>query len=94
MDKKHSELEIPEIKNLKMKIQRHSQNAILSLFGVCILSLLFVSLFYGKILLHPNSYLFSADGDAMKNYYTYAYFIKNNHSNTNFEGMNYPYGEH
>lgn len=77
-----------------MKNQQHTKNAFLSLFGVCILSLLFVSFFYGKILLHTNSYLFSSDGDAMKNYYTYAYFIKNNHSNTNFEGMNYPYGEH
>jgi len=70
------------------------RNALLSFSGVFILSVLFVSLFYGKIIIHPNSYLFSSDGDAMKNYYTYAYFIKNNVSNTNFEGMNYPYGEH
>ena len=64
------------------------------LYGVIILSILFVCLFYSKIIIHPNSYLYSSDGDAMKNYYTYAYFIKNNVSNTNFEGMNYPYGEH
>jgi hypothetical protein len=70
------------------------RNALPGLSGVIFLSILFVCLFYSKIIIHPNSYLFSSDGDAMKNYYTYAYFIKNNVSNTNFEGMNYPYGEH
>lgn len=50
-------------------------------------------LFYGKILVAPNSYLFSSGGDGIKNYYTYAFFIKNNKSNIEHEGMNYPYGE-
>lgn len=53
----------------------------------------FLFIFYGKVILSPNSYIFSEKGDGIKNYYTYAYFIKNNTSNTNFEGMNYPYGE-
>ena len=77
-----------------MNNQITRKNRFLSLSGIFILSVLFVSLFYGKVIIHPNSYLFSSDGDAMKNYYTYAYFIKNNISDTNFEGMNYPYGEH
>ena len=51
-------------------------------------------LFYGDVFLHPNNYLFSANGDGLKNYFTYNYFISNNHSWLNFEGMNYPYGEH
>ena len=76
-----------------MNISKSRRNALLSLSAVFVVSLLFVSFFYGNILIHPNSYLFSSDGDAMKNYYTYAYFIKNNVSNTNFEGMNFPYGE-
>jgi hypothetical protein len=59
-----------------------------------ILLLGFMFFFYGKVIIAPNSYLFSADGDGMKNYYTYAYFIKNNTSNIEHEGMNYPYGEH
>lgn len=49
--------------------------------------------FYGKIIISPNSYMFCSSHDGMKNYYTYAYYIQNNHSYTNFEGMNYPYGE-
>ncbi len=37
--------------------------------------------------------MFGTTGDAIKNYYTYAYYISHNDSYTNFEGMNYPYGE-
>lgn len=58
-----------------------------------LLMLVFMFSFYGKALMAPNSYLFSADGDGMKNYYTYAYYIKNNTSPADFEGMNFPYHE-
>lgn len=37
--------------------------------------------------------MFKDSGDALKNYYTYAYYISHNESYSNFEGMNYPYGE-
>jgi hypothetical protein len=57
-------------------------------------SLVFVFTFYGEVILHPNSYFFSNEGDAIKNYFTYAYHIKNDASYLNFSGMNYPYGEH
>ncbi len=60
---------------------------------VIALSLLFISIFYGKVLINPNQYTFSNSGDGIKNYYTFAYYIENNHSKTNFEGLNYPYGE-
>jgi hypothetical protein len=60
------------------------------LTGLCAI---FISVFYGKVITNPNSMLFSSNGDGLKNYYTYAYFIRNNISCTNFEGMNYPYGE-
>ncbi len=58
-----------------------------------LLTFIFVSFFYGKLLITPNSYFIDGKGDALKNYYTYAYFIKNNQSNIEFEGMNYPYQE-
>ena len=75
-----------------MKIQNLIKNYghFLLLF---ILTIGFLSFFYGKILIHPNSYIFTSSGDGIKNYYTYAYFIKNNQSSINFEGMNYPYYE-
>ncbi len=49
--------------------------------------------FYGKVLMHPNDYIFSNSGDGLKNYYTYAYHIQYDSTYTNLEGMNYPYGE-
>lgn len=53
-----------------------------------------VSFVYGKAFFHPNEYLFGADADAMKNYYTYQSYIKNNVDDIEFNMMNYPYGEH
>lgn len=53
-----------------------------------------VFFFYSEVILHPNQYLFSDSGDGLKNYFTYAYYIQNNQGFIDFEGMNYPYGEH
>ncbi len=58
-----------------------------------LLFLCFYAFFYGKVLLEPNAYLFSTEGDGIKNYFTYVSHIKNNSSLSNFEGINYPYGE-
>lgn len=58
-----------------------------------ILCLAFLGFLYGKILIHPNQYIFNSAGDGIKNYYTYAYYIAKNKSNTSFEGFNYPYEE-
>lgn len=41
-----------------------------------------------------NSLLSSITGDAIKNYYTFVYHIKNNDRLLHFSGMNFPYGEH
>ena len=60
---------------------------------IYLLALIIVFAFYHRVLLHPNQYMFSNSGDGMKNYYTYAYHIKNDASYVNFSGMNYPYGE-
>ncbi|MBI1836493.1 MAG: hypothetical protein HYR91_04440 [Flavobacteriia bacterium] len=70
----------------------YKSNKEIFVIGIIMFCLLYC--FYGDILISPNSYLFSADGDGIKNYFTYNFYIQNNHSWTNFEGMNYPYGEH
>jgi hypothetical protein len=57
------------------------------------LMLIFMFSFYGKFLTSPNSYLIGTEGDAMKNYYTYQYLIKNNEEVIEFDGMNFPYSE-
>ena len=74
---------------MKKKLKSNSLYRFITLLG----ALAFVLCFYGDALLSPNSYLFSAKGDGVKNYFTYAYHIKNNKSLSNFEGFNYPYGE-
>jgi len=72
----------------------NSQNQSFGFFFILFLSIIFISIFYGKILISPNHYQFSNRGDAIKNYYTYAYYIQDNPDAINFRGMNYPYGEH
>ncbi len=61
---------------------------------IFVLMFLLLYCFYGDTFLHPNEHLFSSSGDGLKNYYTYSYYISKNTSWINFEGMNYPYGEH
>jgi hypothetical protein len=45
-------------------------------------------------MLHLNSVLFDAEGDSLKNYFTYVYHVQNDHQLLNFTGLNYPFGEH
>jgi len=62
-----------------------------TLFGFATLFMLF---FYGEAMLRPNAYIFRHVGDAVKNYYTYVYHARHDASLTEFNGMQYPYGEH
>ena len=56
-------------------------------------SVIFMVFFYGEVLWSPNDFMFSHYGDGIKNYFTFAYHVAHNSNCTNFEGMNYPYGE-
>lgn len=58
-----------------------------------LITTILICLFFGKIIIQPNTYIFSTVGDGVKNYYTAAYYIKYDNG-THFTGMNYPYGEH
>ena len=73
-----------------MRRDKQKYSLILNIF----ITIVFVFIFYSPILLNPNSHQFSEKGDAIKNYYTYTYYINNNKDAINFEGLNYPYGEH
>ncbi len=59
-----------------------------------ILTSIITAFFYPKAVFTPNSYLLSSTGDGLKNYYTYAYLIKNDTSFINSKCVNYPFGEH
>lgn len=50
--------------------------------------------YFHNIFLNLNSSLSSITGDALKNYYTYAYHIINDEGILHFSGMNFPFGEH
>ncbi len=42
---------------------------------------------------HPNSYLYSKSGDALKSYFNFSYYLKYD-SGIKHNGINYPYGDH
>lgn len=48
---------------------------------------------FKPVLKHPNSYLFSHGGDAVKSYYNFSYHLKYGEG-IRYKGINYPYGEH
>lgn len=48
--------------------------------------------YYSYQIIHADHLAFGVGGDGYKNYYTLAYFLKND-SGSHFTGMNYPYGE-
>jgi len=54
---------------------------------------LFLIFFYHKAIFSPNKFLIDSYGDGIKNYFTYAYLIKNDNSFINTHSVNYPYGE-
>jgi len=72
---------------------KRDKKSVIFIFVLVGLVTLFLFMFYGKVIMNPNFFLFNFKGDGTKNYYTYVNYIENNISNTNFEGMNYPYGE-
>lgn len=51
-------------------------------------------LYFHHVFLHLNTLLSSITGDALKNYYTFLFHVKNDQGLLHFEGMNFPYGEH
>ncbi len=69
-----------------------SQSGLMGILLVIVSSLIFVLYFYSDIFLHPNTYLFDFNGDAVKNYFTYAAHIEDD-ALINSGILNYPYGE-
>lgn len=48
---------------------------------------------FKPVLQHPNQYLFSHGGDAVKSYFNFSYHLKYGEG-IKYKGINYPYGEH
>lgn len=64
--------------------------ALLFVAGAGILILIAV---FGRVIVHPDSYLYSTSGDAVKSYYNFSYYLKYD-SGIDHNGINYPYGDH
>jgi hypothetical protein len=48
---------------------------------------------FGRVIVNPDSILFSASGDAVKSYFNFSYYLKYD-SGIVHNGINYPYGDH
>ncbi len=68
------------------------KNAIAILILVSLTFLLFI-LIFGNILRDPNDYLFSREGDAVKSYYNFSWYLRYD-SGIRHDAVNYPYGDH
>lgn len=51
-------------------------------------------IYFGDLFLHLNTVLYRAEGDSLKNYYTYAWHGSIDQQALYLSGLNYPHGEH
>ena len=65
----------------------------IALTAVVVSGALILAALFGRVIVHPDSYLFSSAGDAVKSYYNFSYYLKYD-SGMEHNGINYPYGEH
>lgn len=72
---------------------RFNKHLFFSALSVLVLAALVCFRFFGDVLLHPEDFLFGAEGDGLKNYYTVAYQVIHGDGMW-FTGMLYPYGDH
>ena len=63
---------------------------VLIVTGVFVTILYFI---YGNILIQPNNYMLSSEGEALRSYYVMSTQLKSGNWIENL-GMNYPFGEH
>ncbi|WP_372936032.1 hypothetical protein, partial [Mariniphaga sediminis] len=68
------------------------KNIVAIVLALLVTVVLFFFLFK-PILQHPNGYVFSRSGDAMKSYFNFSYYLKYD-DGIKHDGINYPYGDH
>ena len=69
------------------------KSKLFQLLCVCILITGWLFYFYHDILLSPNDYLTADWGDGVKAYAVFIGHLKNDTTYTNYQNMNYPYGQ-
>ncbi len=58
-----------------------------------VMMLLVCAVVWPEVLVDPNGWMMTVQGDGLKNYFTPAWYVKHG-SGLTFEGYNYPFGEH
>ena len=48
----------------------------IALTAVVVSGALILAALFGRVIVHPDSYLFSSAGDAVKSYYNFSYYLK------------------
>lgn len=70
-----------------------SRKTITGILITLLISSTYLSFFYYKVLLKPNSYLFTENGDGLKTYYHLLYYSKHDTQPLQLNGIAYPFGE-
>lgn len=68
-------------------------NTIVGSIATVLSFLTILSFGFSNVFKHPNGFLFASDGDGLKNYFNFGYYLKYDEG-LSFSGVNYPYGEH
>lgn len=71
---------------------RHRKWIYSSILAVTCFVVLYV--IYGPIVTSPNRYVLSEDGEAIRSYYVFQSHLQDDNHWIDFQGMNYPFGEH
>ncbi|NQU84594.1 MAG: hypothetical protein HQ541_02420 [Mariniphaga sp.] len=66
---------------------------LITIFIILILSSVAFFFIFKPVLQHPNAYLYSKGGDAVKSYFNFSYYLKFDEG-IKHDGINYPYGDH
>ncbi|NND05956.1 MAG: hypothetical protein HKN87_06220 [Saprospiraceae bacterium] len=64
-----------------------------SVIALIVIALIILWPRFGHFLEHPNGFLFASQGDGLKNYFVFGYYLKWD-KGLHFSGLNYPYGDH
>ena len=64
-----------------------------SVIALIVIALIILWPRFGHFLQHPNGFLFASQGDGLKNYFVFGYYLKWDQG-LHFSGLNHPYGDH
>lgn len=73
--------------------QYNMKKNLISVLILLLTGLIITFFLFKPVLKEPGNYLFSLDGDAVKSYFNFSYYLKYDEG-IRHDGINYPYGDH